>query len=365
MSGAVHAGAAGFDERPPTYVADEIEIDFSGCRPRSWWYADEMVLRPPPEWIWRPYIPKGRLVLLDGSEGIGKGLFTVYLACLVTEQGGTVLWLPAEDDPEEDIFRRLLAAGYQPQSSASIAFAVRSFSFPEHIIDLEDAIKLSDARMVILDPGRSFLGAPDGLRGMNYSDEAFIRPGLEALNKLAKRTGATIVFVHHWNKNTATTVQYRQGGSSAFAQVVRHRLTMAWVGPSDGGSGAFEVSKSNISSTGHLCSFSKPAVPELQSARFELGAAVPDTTLDDWLRAASTHGQPRVLTVEEFIAELTSEYVVGDRLPAARDLAPRLRCPRESVVALYCEAVKLGFVEKTGRGYLLAEGASEPASQIP
>lgn len=271
--------AARYSPQPDWSIDVELETD-----DLLLWMKD-MTLPPPPSWLWRPYIPEGRLVLLDGSEGIGKGLFCAWLAKRVAADN-TVLWMSTEDDPEEDIQRRLLAAGYDRDEDHAIGFFVIDPRFPAHIDMLESAILEHQAQLVIMDPGRSFLAGPDGMKGMSYNDEAFIRPGLEALNKLAKRTDCTIIFVHHWNKNTATTVQYRSGGSGSFAQVVRHRLTLAWHGPTEGGAGAFEVSKSNIGPRGHVHGYEiRPSADEFATAVFVLTEPLLVPDLNTWMDA--------------------------------------------------------------------------------
>lgn len=268
--------AARYEPQPDWSIDIELETD-----DLLLWMKD-MTLPPPPTWLWRPYIPEGRLVLLDGSEGIGKGLFCAWLATRVADER-TVLWMSTEDDPEEDIQRRLLAAGYDRKESHPIGFFVVDPRFPAHIDMLESAILDHSAQLVIMDPGRSFLSGQG--KEMSYNNEADIRPGLEALNKLAKRTDCTIIFVHHWNKNTATTVQYRSGGSGSFAQVVRHRLTLAWHGPTEGGAGAFEISKSNIGPRGHVHGYEIVANVEYDTATFKLTEPLLVPDLNAWMDA--------------------------------------------------------------------------------
>lgn len=273
------------------YEADpnfEIEIAqpgavSSGDKELLTWLS-AMEMPPPAEWWWKPYLPKGRLVLLDGSEGIGKGLFCVNLALLVSLER-RVLWMTTEDDPEEDIQKRLKAAGWDPKSHGDFGFFNVDPKFPTHEEALEELIAEHGAGLVVMDPGRSFLAPPEGSKGMSYNDEAFIRPGLESLNKLAKRSGCTVVFVHHWNKDTQASVSKRAGGSGAFAQVVRHRLTMAWHGNTEEGVGAFEVSKSNIGPKGHVYGYSVRPNEKFDTAVIELTEPLPYSSLGEWMRA--------------------------------------------------------------------------------
>lgn len=271
----------------------EIEMEPGGDDPLIS-FADEMELPPPPHWYWKPYIPEGRLVLVDGAEGIGKGMFATKLALSMASgrwpdgasEPGAVLWMSAEDDPEEDILRRLYAAGYDPDDHKRIGFFNVTPSFPKHIEHVERLIETHGAKLVIMDPGRSYLGPPEGTTDFSYNQEAHLRPGLEALNKLAKRTGTTILFIHHWNKNTQVSVQYRQGGSGAFAQVVRHRITMAWVGTTEDGVGAFEVTKSNIERKGGLRGYDLVPHEALSTAYITIGDRLANSDLNGWIKEA-------------------------------------------------------------------------------
>lgn len=313
------------------------------------WMAD-MHMPPPPKWHWKPYLPQSRLVLLDGSEGIGKGLFCAYLATLLTGRGGTVLWASTEDDPEEDIQRRLLAAGYDRETSAPIGFFTVDPKFPTHIEPLEQLIAQHGAQMLVLDPGRSFLAPPDGVRA-SFNDEAAIRPGLESLNKLAKRTGCAIVFVHHWNKNTQTTTQYRAGGSGAFAQVVRHRITLAWHGPTDGGSGAFEVSKSNIGPKGHVHGYGVTPIPKFDTASFELTDPLDDfSDIGEWLKAQESGEDTIELDRVEDILERITNLPPGGPVPAVAALQAEFGVKRKQAQDVIAQLLDMHVIRRTGTG---------------
>lgn len=260
---------------------------------RPWLSAKNMQLMPPPEWLWYPYLPKGRLVMLDGQEGIGKGMFCVWAACRVA--GGQafpgvsdppgmrpVLWFSAEDDPQEDILRRLLAGGYDQTAHAHILFRNQRMhdKFPRDIDKLERDIAKAKPALVILDPGRSYLGPEEGVE-MSFNNEAALRPGLERLMHLAHKYGTTILFVHHWNKREDGGTRGKMGGSVAFLQVVRHRIALA----STCGQSAFSVEKSNIApKTGTVHTYSVEPVPDMETARFDVGVSLDQyRDLDEWV----------------------------------------------------------------------------------
>lgn len=318
-----------------------------------------MTLPPPPQWWWKPYLPKGRLVLLDGSEGIGKGLFCAHLATMIGLKA-PVLWLATEDDPEEDIQRRLLAAGWSADTHFDVGFFTKDPKFPTHTDALEEIIREHDAGLVIMDPGRSYLAPPDGSRGMSYNDEAHIRPGLEAINRMAKRTGCTVVFVHHWNKNTQTTVQYRSGGSGAFAQVVRHRITLVWHGPTEGGEGAFEVSKSNIGPKGHVHGYAVEPVSKFDTAAFVLTEPMPEfSDLGSWLKTVERESDGIDIDRTPEVQDALKALPAGAPVPAVRELAQTYGISRDDAKAVLTDFLEEGVLRRGPHNRLFRVGKDE------
>lgn len=327
---------------------DDGTLDASDTSLLQWMKG--MVMPPPPEWHWKPYLPKGRLVLLDGSEGIGKGLLCAHLAVRIARDAGTVLWMSTEDDPEEDIQRRLLAAGHDRDEHAGIGFFTVDPKFPTDVVTLETLIAEHDTQLVIMDPGRSYLAPPEGVRA-SFNDEAAIRPGLEALNRLAKRSKCTIVFVHHWNKNTQTTTQYRAGGSGAFAQVVRHRITLAWHGPTDGGSGAFEVSKSNIGPKGHVHGYGVTPVAAYDTVVFEPTELL-DSYLDigEWLKAQEKEDDTIELDRIDDITEHIKALLPGAPVPAVAQLMAEYGVKRLQASSIIDGLLENGTLRRAAQG---------------
>ena len=74
------------------------------------------------EWIWYPYLPKGKLVLLMGDPGSGKTFLTTYIASVVSNgdifvnsnehtKKGIVLLQNGEDGIGDTIKKRLEGSG--------------------------------------------------------------------------------------------------------------------------------------------------------------------------------------------------------------------------------------------------------------
>lgn len=289
-------------EPDPDESEGDIDILIDGDdpeepKPHIIW-AGDLEVPPPPRWLQQPFLPAGRLVLVDGNEGIGKGMFATWIATSLAAGNlasppATTLWGSTEDDPAEDILRRLLAAGHQPGKHAGIGFLngeAMAWRYPTDIGKLAEQVRLTDAKVLILDPGRSFLGPPVGMNAgeFSYNNEAHIRPGLEALNLLARKLDVTVVFIHHWNKNLTASIRVRSGGSAAFAQTVRHRVTLDYLS----GCHAIAVEKSNmLSREGTVHAYRLESVEEFDTARFVLGELEPASDLDEWERQQRGDGK--------------------------------------------------------------------------
>ena len=237
---------------------------------------------PPEEWHVPNLWPKHRMVMLDGLEGIGKGLLTCKVAEHITSTAGPALWIPTEDDADMDITPRLRAAGYSPDTHHPIYFPQfgQRFLFPTHAEEIMGHIDQLGVKLVVLDPGRSLIDlGKDG----TFNDESVVRPALESLNQIAAQMQVCILFVHHWNKDTSQKVGQRQTGSAAFSQVPRHRLSMA---QTDAGVNAFGVSKSNIGSKGHIHLYTIQYSDEWHRPYLVMGPAWHDSKmlLDSWLK---------------------------------------------------------------------------------
>lgn len=316
-------------------------------------YLDQMRLPPPAEWYWAPYIPKGRLVLLDGSEGIGKGMFCCYLANQLAHDGVNVLWASTEDDPEEDIQRRMLAAGWSDDAPGRVGFFTVPFQVPPSLDALTAIVSNHEAGLLILDPGRAFLAPPDGVRA-SYNDEAAVRPGLTALHRLAKAQNVTILFVHHWNKDRQTTIQYRSQGTGAFAQVVRHRITMAQVGEE----GAFAVTKSNIGPKGGLRGYEilPHDDPALDTAYFVPLDRIHDhQDLSDWLKSAES-----VPSLD--LSDLDTDAIglpPGTPWPSSEQLRAQYGLSQAAARRVNQRLIDDGYLIKTARGLVRTDKEGE------
>jgi putative DNA primase/helicase len=214
-------------------------------------------------WLWDQRLPLGKLCVLAGPAGQGKSLFTADLAARVSrgELDGHLLGQPAavvlitgEDDPEDTIKPRLVAAGADVDRVLLVDLAGPDGSrlpltLPRDAEQLAQTIADYAVRLVIVDPIVSFLDdAYDAYKNQK------VRRALAPLHAAAQRLGCVVLLVLHPNKTQTNDPAVRIGESYAFQALSRSVLVL---GPDprdpDGERGsrkALAVAKSNLAISG-------------------------------------------------------------------------------------------------------------------
>lgn len=184
------------------------------------------------EWLWYPFIPFGKVTLIQGDPGQGKTWLAMHLAAACTNKkelpnelpldSFNVFYQTAEDGIGDTIKPRLIQCGADMER-------VRIIDEDEGMLSLTDprlelAIKQNNVRLIIMDPIQAYLG-PDV--DMNRANE--IRPLFRYLGGVAERTGAAIVLIGHLNKNSGTQANYRGLGSVDISAAVRSILLVGKV----------------------------------------------------------------------------------------------------------------------------------------
>ena len=178
----------------------------------------------PVEWLWKPYLPFGKLSVLQGNPGEGKTYFAMHLAAACTNgkllpnmewlEPFNVIYQTAEDGLGDTVKPRLIEAGADLDRVLVIDDSDVQLTLSDERI--EKAIIENNARLVIVDPIQAYLGADVD---MNRANE--VRPIFMRLGQVAQRTGCAILLIGHLNKAAGMQSLQRGLGSIDIAAAVR------------------------------------------------------------------------------------------------------------------------------------------------
>ena len=178
----------------------------------------------PVEWLWKPYLPFGKLSVLQGNPGEGKTYFAMHLAAACTNgkllpnmermEPFNVIYQTAEDGLGDTVKPRLIEAGADLDRVLVIDDSEVQLTLSDERI--EKAIGENNARLVIIDPIQAYLGADVD---MNRANE--VRPIFMRLGQVAQRTGCAILLIGHLNKAAGMQSLQRGLGSIDIAAAVR------------------------------------------------------------------------------------------------------------------------------------------------
>ena len=180
------------------------------------------------DWLWYPYIPYGKLTIIQGDPGDGKTTLILNLAARLSKGEGldndmkvtepvNIIYQTAEDGLADTVKPRLELAEAVCERIMVIDETEKSLSMIDE--RLETAIKRTDARVLILDPIQAYLG---GTMDMNRANEA--RDMTKRLSLLAEKYKCAILLIGHMNKAGGNKAAYRGMGSIDFFAVARSVL---------------------------------------------------------------------------------------------------------------------------------------------
>ena len=183
------------------------------------------------EWLWYPYIPYGKLTLIQGDPGEGKSTFVLQLISILTNGGelpdGTtmsdcqiVIYQCAEDSKEDTIRPRLIMAGADCERVVFIPDQDEVLTLADARI--ERAIIDSKARLLVLDPIQAFLP-----QDVDMQSAAAMRGLMRNLAEIADRNSCAIILIGHMNKSTGGKKLYRGLGSIDIAAIARSILLIS------------------------------------------------------------------------------------------------------------------------------------------
>ena len=210
------------------------------------------------KWLWYPFIPYGKLTIVQGDPGDGKTTMILNLAAQLTkgkcfEEGSGVdapmkiIYQTAEDGLADTVKPRLEKAGADCEQILVIDESDKSLSMIDERI--EEALKATGAKMLILDPIQAYLG---GGMDMNRANEA--REMTKRLGQLADKYECAIILIGHMNKAAGNKAAYRGMGSIDFFAVARSVLLVGRVEGEPNIRAVVQI-KNNLAEFGHPKAF--------------------------------------------------------------------------------------------------------------
>jgi putative DNA primase/helicase len=204
------------------------------------------------DWLWSGYFARGMLTLIAGNGGTGKTTIALSFAATITTGGkwpdgttaplGSVVIWSGEDAVAEVLVPRLREAGADLSRVHFVTGDGQHFDPATDMPDLERvARRVPDLRLFIVDPISSMI------QGDSHKNTE-VRRGLAPALRLASETGAAVLGITHYAKNSAgRTAADRVIGSVAFSAVARTVLATAM---GSDGEGRIVRAKNNIGATG-------------------------------------------------------------------------------------------------------------------
>ena len=210
------------------------------------------------EWLWFPYIPYGKLTIIQGDPGDGKTTLVLNLAAKLSKGEAldknmdikepiTVIYQTAEDGLADTVKPRLELAGADCEQIIVIDENDKSLSMADE--RLEEAIQTTGAKLLILDPIQAYLG---GGMDMNRANEA--RDMTKKLGALAEKYKCAIVLIGHMNKASGNKAAYRGMGSIDFFAVARSVLLVGRIEGEPNVRAVVQI-KNNLAAFGHPKAF--------------------------------------------------------------------------------------------------------------
>lgn len=181
------------------------------------------------EFLWDPYIPEGKITIIEGDPGLGKSWLTMKIAADLScgralpgcepQEPRRILLLSAEDGLSDTIKPRLSLM----QANFTNIFAVNK---PIYITDT-DMKKIrsicieKNISVIVIDPLVAFMGGKIDLHKANQTRDIMAR-----LARLGDELGITIICIRHLTKGGKDKAIYRGLGSIDITGAARSVLAI-------------------------------------------------------------------------------------------------------------------------------------------
>lgn len=185
------------------------------------------------EWLWYPYIPRGRCTIMDGDGDLGKSFASCGIAASISngflpdgkplrDGPGRVLIFASEDEADDTIVPRIEKFG----GDAGMIFHVRDlFPFdPAGLKRLRKIVETIQPVLVILDPVLAYAGAAVNINAANE-----VRPIFDELKNIANENRCGWLNIRHEGKSNEGRARHQAGiGSVDIRNAHRSQLVVSW-----------------------------------------------------------------------------------------------------------------------------------------
>ena len=183
------------------------------------------------EWLWFPYIPFGKLTIIQGNPGEGKTYFAMMLTAACTNrklfpnmediEPFNVIYQTAEDGMGDTIKPRLIEAGADLSRVMVIDDTEEALTLSDDRI--EKAVRQNRVRLVIIDPVQAFIGADVDMNRANEVRPVFRKLGMIAEKSTYRGLGSidimaavrSLIFIGKVRKDPTTRVLIHEKSSLA------------------------------------------------------------------------------------------------------------------------------------------------------
>ena len=169
------------------------------------------------DWLWYPYIPMGKITIIEWDPGQGKTSLVLKIAAILSNGGIlmgdtekrdaiNIIYQTAEDGLSDTIKPRLI----KENADCNKIYIIDESKTPLSMNDsrLEEAIIKTKAQLIILDPIQAYIGANVDMHRANE-----VRPIFKKLSEIAEKYNCAVILIGHMNKASMSKSTYRGLGT--------------------------------------------------------------------------------------------------------------------------------------------------------